>query len=98
MRDGVGRDGPSLACRGLGPKVSIGLGPPDIQSTMHAFRRLESVPAPAARFSSHPEAEPPRAPAAPRWNNCRRVRRGIDDDERSMATPPRSVKAPRDAG
>jgi hypothetical protein len=83
--------GPAVAWPGLGSKVSIWLGPPDIQSRMHDFRRRGSVAAPAATFSSQPEAEPPRTPADARRNICRRVRRGSDDDERLMATPPRSV-------
>src|SRR3954453_2487151 len=84
----IGLNGPPLAWPGFGSKGSIWLGPPDIQSRMHALRRRGSAAVFAARVSSQPEAEPARAPKEARRSICRRVTRYADDDERSMAELP----------
>src|SRR4051794_23003324 len=67
---------PPLAWPGLGSKVSVWLGPPVIQSKMHALRRLGSEAASAASDSIHPEVETPTTPAAARRSQSRRDREG----------------------
>ena len=84
----IGLNGPLLAWPGLGSKVSVWLGPPDIQSRMHDLRRLGCAAVSAARASIQPEAEAPRAPAAASRITCRRVSCGTWRFGRLMATLP----------
>ena len=54
---GIGLNGPLLAWPGLGVKLSVWLGPPDIQRRMHDLRRFGFLAVSAARASIQPEAE-----------------------------------------
>ena len=84
----MGLKGPLLAWPGLGSKVSVWLGPPDIQRRMHDLRRFGCAAVSAARASIQPEAEAPEAPAAASRITCRRVSCGTWRFGRLMATLP----------
>src|SRR6516165_3715130 len=84
----IGLYGPLLACPGLGSKVSVWLGPPDIQSRMHDLRRLGFPAVSAARASIQPEAEAPTAPKAAMRIIWRRVSSETWLFERLIATLP----------
>src|SRR5262245_9218576 len=83
--DDIGLNGPLLAWPGLGSNVSVWLGPPDIQSKMHDFRRLGWSAVAAASASIQPEAEAPKAPAAASRITCRRFSCGSQHFERLIA-------------
>src|SRR5579883_171229 len=64
--------GPPFLCPGLRSNVSIWLGPPFIHKRMHE-RFRSGLPATAlAKFSSQPDMEAPRTPAADNRNHSRR--------------------------
>src|ERR1700733_8149597 len=84
----MGLNGPLLAWPGLGSKVSVWPGPPDIQRRMHDLRRFGCLAVSAAKASIQPEAEAPKAPAAASRITCRRVSCGTWRFGRLMAALP----------
>ncbi len=83
----ISLNGPPLAWPGFRSNVSIWLGPPLIQSRMHAFLRCGCEARSSASRSSQPESEEPTAPAEVNRSQSRRESGG-SSERRTMIDPP----------
>src|SRR5438309_916737 len=70
---GIGLNSPASFVPGFMSNVSFWLGPPSIQSRMHALCFRPAPAAVAARESNHPDADARAAPAAENRRKSRRA-------------------------